>query len=601
MYAMTNTLGHRLVESGKLDPGNLELAIREAAKSGERLDLILRRMNMASEEVVLEALAEEIGLEFVTLSGRDISPELLATVPARLVTQYQVFPVAIEDGVIQVATADPMAVGALDDLRMALRRDVEPVVASSKDIDAAIKRCYGIGADTIQEMSARDDDGDGPGLDIEAPDVNIDSDDGANDATIVRFVNQFIGEAFRDRATDIHVEPLESELRIRYRIDGLLYEAQVPPAIKKYQSAIISRIKIMANLDIAERRMPQDGKIKVKSGSKDFDLRVSTIPTPYGESVAIRILSRDSELVTFERLGLDDHNAPLLRGMIAKPHGVVLVTGPTGSGKSTTLYAALSELNVPDTKIITIEDPIEYRIKGVTQVQVQPDIGLTFARVLRTILRQDPDIIMVGETRDTETAQNTIRAALTGHLVFTTLHTNDACSAVTRLLDMGIEPFLVASSVEGMVAQRLVRTLCNECKAPAPYDPKLPFTFSISEEEAHKAKLMKPVGCERCRYTGYRGRTAIYEIVKMTEALRRLVVQNVPASALRNVALEQGMRTIRRDGWEKVKHGLTTVDEVIRETMEEELMAEFDTAKEKADKKGRLTEADNIDDLPATG
>jgi type II secretory ATPase GspE/PulE/Tfp pilus assembly ATPase PilB-like protein len=292
--------------------------------------------------------------------------------------------------------------------------------------------------------------------------------------------------------------------------------------------------------------------------------------------VAIRILSRDSELIDLERLGLDNHNATLLRGMISKPHGVILVTGPTGSGKSTTLYASLTELNSTDRKIITIEDPIEYRIRGVTQVQVQPDIGLTFARVLRTILRQDPDIIMVGETRDTETAQNTIRAALTGHLVFTTLHTNDACSAVTRLLDMGIEPFLVASSVEGIVAQRLVRTMCSSCRAPAAPDPKLMATFGVDQEELMKARLHKPVGCEQCRYTGFRGRTAIYEIARMTEGLRRLVVQNQPASALRKVALAQGMRTIRRDGWEKVKAGLTTPDEVIRVTMEEDLMNEFE-------------------------
>jgi type II secretion system protein E len=525
----------------------------------------------------MEAFAAELGLEFIRLEGLQIDQEVLKAVPAKHVTNFKLFPVRILDDSVYVATAEPLNLQSLDDMRMALRRDVEPVVSTAKDIDAAIKKWYGIGADTIQEMSANEQEDD-LGVDIEMPDVDIDSDDAANDATIVRFVNQFIAEAVRDRATDIHVEPLEDELRIRYRIDGMLYEAQVPPAIKKYQSAIISRLKIMANLDIAERRLPQDGKIKVKSGSRDFDLRVATMPTPYGESIVIRILSRDTELINLEKLGLDNHNATLLRGMITKPHGVILVTGPTGSGKSTTLYASLTELNNTDSKIITIEDPIEYRMRGVTQVQVQPDIGLDFARVLRTILRQDPDIIMVGETRDTETAQNTIRAALTGHLVFTTLHTNDACSAVTRLLDMGMEPFLVASSVEGIVAQRLVRRLCPECKVPADHDPSLAETFNISPEEVKEANLYKPVGCEKCRYTGYSGRTAVYEIVRMNEALRRLVVQNTPASTLRKVALEHGMRTIRLDGWEKVKVGLTTVDEVIRVTMEEELMNEVDEA-----------------------
>jgi len=575
MNTFTAELGSQLLASNKLDQADLDLAIHESKKTGERLGTVLIRRGLCTEADVLGALADQLGLRFVDLGKTEPDRSAIEAVSAKLANHYNVFPVEATEDSILVALNDPFNMHALDDLRLALHRDVEAALAPAAEIAKAIKKYYGIGADTIQalEQEAKQETKESEdtfGLEYEMDNVDIESDSEANDASIVRFVNQFIAEAIRDRATDIHVEPFEEELRIRYRIDGRLYEAAIPAAIKRYQSAIISRLKIMANLDIAERRLPQDGKIKIRMARAEFDLRVSTVPTTYGESLSIRILTRDSELVSLDKLGLDPHHQALVRAMIQKPHGVVLVTGPTGSGKSTTLYASLTELNQIDKKIITIEDPIEYRIKGVTQIQVHPDIGLTFARALRTILRQDPDIIMVGETRDTETAQNTIRAALTGHLVFTTLHTNDACSAFNRLIDMGIEPFLVSSTVEGVVAQRLVRRLCSECKQKSPPDiPALAREFAIPEADIVNANTHKPVGCERCRYTGYRGRVAIHEVVKMSDGLKKQIMERATATELRKRAVQLGMRTIRLDGWLKVRDGVTTPDEVLRVTMEE--------------------------------
>ncbi len=571
MVTSDNHLGQLLVEEGSLSPDDLELALREHHKTGERLGDLLIKMGFVSDEAVQRALAKQLGIPFVKLSEREIPDDVIALVPARAVNHYHLVPVDRVNGALRVAMTDPLDVHTLDDLQMLLKMGVEPLVTTAKEIDEAIKRYYGIGAATVEGLIDEAAE-EGKQLEVETQVEDIDA--MAEDASIVRFVNQIIQEAMRDRATDIHIEPLEKELRIRYRIDGLLYEAAIPPTIRKFQSAIISRVKIMADLNIAERRLPQDGKIKIKRGSDDFDLRVSTVPTPYGESISIRILSRDSELIDLGRLGLQDHNLLALRGILEKPHGIFLVTGPTGSGKSTTLYAALSEINKVDRKIITIEDPIEYRISGVTQIQVNPQIDLTFARCLRTILRQDPDILMVGEIRDTETAQITIRTALTGHLVFSTLHTNDAPSAVTRLLDMGIEPFLVSSSVLGILAQRLVRVLCPSCKRP--FDP--PETVlrrvNVAKESLDGLVFYRGQGCEACRYTGFRGRTAIFEFVKITEEIRRLIVDRVGANILRHRAMKDGMTTLRHDGWRRVKQGVTTLDEVLRVTLEDEFEME---------------------------
>ena len=566
MQNTENLLGQLLVGMGHLDPDDLDMALREHYKTGERIGEILIKMQLVSEEDLLKALARQLGMQYIKISDIEIPEEVIKRIPAKLAMHYKLIPVEQIDGVMKVAVSDPLDMHTLDDLRMVLNAEIEPVVSTAKEIDDAIKRYYGIGADTMEDLMDETKSG---VLEVEKKEIE-DIEDMAEDASIVRFVNQIISEAFHDRATDIHIEPYENELQIRYRIDGMLYPAQIPQTIKRFQSAIISRVKIMADMNIAERRLPQDGKIKVKMGDIDYDLRVSAVPTPYGESIAIRILSKDSELCNLELLGFDENHQRILREMITKPHGIILLTGPTGSGKSTTLYASLSEINTPEKKIITIEDPIEYRILGTTQIQVNPQIGLTFARILRNVLRHDPDVIMVGETRDPETAKITIQTALTGHLVFSTLHTNDAAGSVTRLEDMGIEPFLIASSVEGIIAQRLVRVLCKECKTS--YRPKEGVIRQVNAtmEPTDNIDFQRPVGCESCRYTGYRGRTAVYEIIKMNEELRRNIVASAPANIIKKIAILDGMKPIRHDGWFKVKNGITTIEEVLRVTMEDE-------------------------------
>jgi len=566
-------LGQILVEMGKIDPDSLDMALREHHKTGERIGGILIKMGLATEEDVLKALSRQLHIAYVKPSDLDLDESLKDIVPARIAEHYRLVPLERKDGSLRVAVNDPLDMHTLDDLRLLLRTEIEACVATREEIEKAINRFYGIGGATLAELEESRGE-EAPTIDMEVEEVDLDK--MAEDAAIVRFVNQVIQEAFRDRATDIHVEPMEKDLRIRYRIDGVLYEQEVPPAIKRYQSAIISRVKIMADLNIAERRLPQDGKIKIRMGEKEYDLRVSTVPTPHGESIAIRILSRDSELCTIDRLGFGKTHQGLLRELIVKPHGIILITGPTGSGKSTTLYAALSEINSADRKIITIEDPIEYRIPGTTQIQVNPQINLTFARILRTVLRQDPDVIMVGETRDSETAKITIQTALTGHLVFSTLHTNDASSAVTRLEDMGVEPFLIASSVEGVIAQRLVRVLCSNCKAPTTPDPFLLNQVNVTREDSSSLSYYRPAGCESCRYTGFRGRTACLEMIKFNESLRRAIVEGAAANQLKKIAIQHGMRPIRFDGWAKVKDGRTTIEEVLKVTMEDEFNVDAD-------------------------
>ena len=581
-----NQLGQLLVEMGKLDPDMLDVAIRDAHKSNERLETVIVKMGLCEEEDVLQAVAKSLHLPFKKLGDLEPNEASLNVVKAEMADHYKIVPVDFHDGVLTIATSDPHDLFMIDELRRQLNVEVEVVVSSMQEIEKAYNRIFGIGGAVMQKLTAESEASGPTNQEISLSD-NIDIDEMAADATIVRFVNQLIQEAMRDRATDIHVEPMEKELRIRYRIDGMLYEAPIPPAIKRFQAAIISRLKIMADLNIAERRLPQDGKIKVKMGEKEFDLRTATVPTPYGESIAIRILSRDSEMKTMEKLGFSERHKSLMRQMIQKPYGIIFVTGPTGSGKSTTLFAALSEINSVDRKIITIEDPIEYRIPGVTQIQVNPSIELTFARVLRTTLRLDPDVIMVGETRDPETAKITIATAMTGHLVFSTLHTNDACGAFTRLNDMGVEPFLIASSVEGVLAQRLVRVLCPLCKQRYSPDPDLIRQVNMTREDPTNLSFMRPAGCESCRYTGYTGRTAIMEMVRMDEAIRRKIVANSSASEIKGVAMKQGMQPIRFDGWAKIKGGFSTCEEVLRVTMEDEFNNEYDASLTPDEKPGR--------------
>jgi type II secretion system protein E len=505
--------------------------------------------------------------DYVRLKGLSIESFVIDEIPAKFACHYKLIPIAKHGDVITVAMADPHDIHTIDDIKLHLRKKIKPVPADEKDIAFAIKRYYGIGAETIETINR---DASHAGI------INIQSQETqdisgtADDASIIKFVNQILLEACRDRATDIHLEPYADELRIRYRIDGILYETKAPSSIKNFQSAIVSRIKIMANLNIAERRLPQDGRIKIKIQNEETDLRVSILPTPLGESVVIRVLSTNV-LFGLENLGLLKKDLEILERLIKKPHGIIFVTGPTGSGKTTTLYSALSTINDAEKKIITIEDPIEYQLKGVTQVQVQPKIDLTFANALRSMLRHDPDIMMVGEVRDYETAEITIRVALTGHLVFSTIHTNDAAGGVTRLIDMGVEPFLVASAVECFIAQRLVRVICDHCKREAKYSSELAKEFGISDKEAMEIKLYEGAGCENCKHTGYKGRTAIYEILVITESIRELILKRASSDQIKKKALSLGMRTLRQDGWEKIKLGMTTPAEVIRVTQQEEV------------------------------
>ncbi len=462
-----------------------------------------------------------------------------------------------------VALADPDNIEVLDDLRLIIQKDVVPVQASRAEILEALNRHYGVGADTLEELTEGADGAEGAGsgamggsADTALRDYGADElKSVSEDASVIKCVKQIFLEAFEARATDIHVEPYEGELRIRRRIDGVLYETSVPASVRAFQSAILSRIKVMANLDIAERRLPQDGRIKVKAGGGDLDLRVSVLPTPFGESVTIRLLTSKTFL-DLRHLGFFGQDLEYMESLLQKPHGIALLTGPTGSGKTTTLYAFLSKINKEEQKIITIEDPIEYQIRGITQVQVQPKIGLDFAAGLRSMLRHDPDVMMVGEIRDLETAEIAIRVALTGHLVFSTLHTNDASGAVTRLLDMGLEPYLVASSLECVIAQRLVRQICVHCKE--------------AQGEMDGGPVYRGRGCADCNGTGFRGRTVIYEILDVNRSVRDLIVNRVSADRIREKALAQGMKTLRRCGFEKVHAGITTPEEVLRVTMKDE-------------------------------
>jgi type II secretion system protein E len=449
-------------------------------------------------------------------------------------------------------------------VRFSVEGPVQFALTPRAEIEKALKKYYGVGAETLSEMDEEEEVAD---LDI-AYDKDIT--EGDQEASVIKFVNQIIWEAYKDRATDIHLEPQEDELRIRYRIDGILHQTPMPPQLKRFQSAILSRIKVMSGMNIAEKRLPQDGRINVRIKGEEIDIRVSTVPTVYGESTSLRLLSRGKIFLSLDKLGFSPQDEAAIRELIVKPHGIILVTGPTGSGKSTSLYAMLSSINSVHKRIITVEEPVEYELRGINQIAVRPEIGLTFAMGLRHILRQDPNVIMVGEIRDLETAEIAIRAALTGHLVFSTLHTNDSPSAFTRLIDMGIEPFLVASSIEAIMAQRLVRTICSACKTEQKVEPAYLRRIGFPPDEIPTARFWHGAGCEDCRQLGYQGRLAIYELLVVTEALRPLILQRAAASTIAQAAIENGMRTLRVDGWNKVRNGITTIEEVLRVTQIEE-------------------------------
>ncbi|MBI9021525.1 MAG: type II/IV secretion system protein [Verrucomicrobia bacterium] len=521
------------------------------------------------EELFLEKLAEAMTLPFMRLKQAEIAEEILSKVPPKAVFQYNIMPVAEENGVLEIATANPLQPGLIDAMRLVTGGRIKLALSPASDIEAAAKRLYGVGAETLDRMMQDDNRIDLDGESLMKQDLN----DLDQEASVVKFVNQIIWEAHQNRATDIHIEPMEIDLRIRYRIDGVLHQTPVPATLKRFQSSIISRIKVMANMDIAEKRLPQDGRISLRIQGEEIDVRVSTMPTVYGESVSLRLLLRGSGMIGMDQLGLSPEDEKVLKRMITRPHGILLCTGPTGSGKSTSLYAWLHTINSVDKRIMSAEDPIEYEMAGVNQVQMKPEIGLTFAHALRTFLRQDPDVIMVGEIRDRDTAEIAIRAALTGHLVFSTLHTNDSAGSINRLLDMGIEPFLVASSVEGIVAQRLIRRLCPACRKAVEIDAtKREFLKGegFPMEALETQPIYEPVGCDDCRGSGFNGRTGIYEILIIDDRIRPLIINRAASSEIKREALKHGLRTLRDDGWRKVLAGVTTVEEILRVSEEDE-------------------------------
>ena len=527
------------------------------------------RMGLAGEEDYLKKLAEVLGLEYIDVSEiKDIDTNIVNTIQPGTAFQYNTVPVAFDGNILTVAISDPFSATELEDcLRIATGHNINTVLCVSEKITKQAQRYYGVGGDTLAKM-IEEGRYDADSIDtMSRHDLNsVDSEE----ASIVKFVNQVIGEADRQGATDIHIEPQETELRIRYRIDGMLHKIDVAPQLHKLQSAIISRIKVMANLDIAEKRLPMDGRIGIHVNRKDIDIRVSTCPTIYGESISLRLLQKGGGVVRMEQLGLNERDADVITRAIHRPNGIVLVTGPTGSGKSTSLYAFLHEINTVDKRILTAEEPVEYEMPGINQVLVKPDIGLTFANVLRSFLRQDPDIMMVGEIRDRETAEIAINASLTGHLVFSTLHTNDAAGAFARLIDMNVEPFLVASSVAAVLAQRLLRRLCPVCKAPAEADPQLLRAMHLDPELFKNKVIHHVAGCQQCGKSGYKGRGAIFEVLNVTDALRQLITEHRPSSIIKAKAIEEGMTTLRDDGWNKVFSGFTTIEEVLRVTEDQE-------------------------------
>jgi general secretion pathway protein E len=556
-------LGEILVESG-LSAERLKKALDLQKKRGGRIGTLLVRLNFVTEADMLKALGTQLGLPFHSNLG-EIDRELALKLPLTYAKKAAVLPLRRENGTVLAATSEPLALSTIDDLGILFNAAVSLCLAPSDTILDTINRLHSEGLnkaeDTVQEME--DDDLSFLAAELEEPTDLLEATD---DAPIIRLVNSLLSQAIRERASDIHIEPFEKDVVARFRIDGILYN--ILTIQKRFQASIASRVKIMSGLNIAEKRLPQDGGIRIKIGGKDVDIRVSIVPTAFGERIVLRLLYRESALLPLDQIGFSGDKLDRFNELIFRPHGIILVTGPTGSGKTTTLYAALSKINSPDKNIITIEDPIEYQLKGIGQIQVNPKIHLTFAAGLRSVLRQDPDVILVGEIRDSETAEIAIQAALTGHLVFSTLHTNDAAGAVTRLLDMKIEPFLISSSVMAILAQRLVRVLCTQCREPYQITPA-----EITELEiktgAEGATVYRAKGCEACFHTGYLGRTAIYELLLVDDEIRQLIMKNTDATTIKGAAMEKGMRTLRQDGAGKVLQGITSADEVVRVTQKE--------------------------------
>ena len=555
-----------LMEKGVLDPKGLEAANALLKEKGGTLVEALLGLKLVSEEAICEALGRQMNLPYwPAIPDEALGLELLRQVPINFCKRNELIPLKKDGEAVQVAVSDALNVSALDDLQLLLKQPVRPILARSSTILDAINRAYDLISETAEQMveGLSEDQIDLVATEFEEPKDLLDA---ADEAPIIRLVNSILYQAVKQRASDIHIEPFERQLVVRFRIDGVLYDMVRPP--KRFQSSVVSRVKIMAGLNIAEKRLPQDGRIRIKIAGKDIDIRVSVVPTAHGERIVMRLLDRTQVLLKLDEIGMTGDKLEKMRKLIRMPYGILLETGPTGSGKTTTLYAALSEINTPDKNIITVEDPIEYQLQGIGQIQVNPKIDLTFARGLRSILRQDPDVIMVGEIRDLETAEIAIQASLTGHLVFSTLHTNDAPTAITRLIDMGIEPFLVSSSLIGALAQRLVRVLCPSCKEPyVPTDEALR-ELRLERSRIPNGILYRPRGCQKCAGTGYYGRTGIYELLIVDEKIQHLILKGVDANVIRRAAIERGMTTLRDDGAEKVLRGVTSIEEVARVTQE---------------------------------
>ena len=549
---------------------NADEAAALAAKShnGQSWTVEMLNSGKVDEQKFTAKLGEVFNTPVAQIQPNRIDRATLTLLPSRFVFKHHILPLTANETTVTLATYDLFNNVARHLAAQILAKKIEWQLVPRSQLLRAIKTLYGVGAEAFDEIlkssrsfEAADEEGKSTDLNIDDP-----------EASVVKFVNQIIREAILERATDIHIEPLENDLRIRYRVDGILHEVAVPPQLRVLQSAILSRLKVMAHMDIAERRLPQDGRINLQHGGENIDVRVSTIPTVNGESISLRLLTRSEQEFGFERLDFTEQQTKLARKLLAQPNGIILVTGPTGSGKSTTLYSFLSSINTVQRRIITIEEPVEYRLAGVSQIDVKPEIGLTFATGLRHILRQDPNVVMVGEIRDFETAEIAIRAAMTGHLVFSTLHTNDAVGGITRLLDMGVESFLLASVVRAFIAQRLVRTICPDCTEWVDYPAD--YLKEIDAPHAAGTRFQRGKGCDNCRQTGYRGRTAIYEFCHLNEALQRLIIKKASGGELKQRAIQNGMLTLRQDGWRRVLKGQTTVEEVVRVTQTDETLAE---------------------------
>ncbi|MDR5695469.1 MAG: type II secretion system ATPase GspE [Armatimonadota bacterium] len=553
------SIGEILLDQGFISRQQLETALAMQRRSGGHLGTILLEMGAITERQLAKALGIQWGLPYVDLSAVDIDPETVKLIPHSLAQRHKVIAIARMNNRLRLAIADPLNVIALDDVRLVTGLEVDPVVAAPEDIQQAIARFYGLGVDmeeVVRQVAIQEVNGEERTEEITVERLRT----MVEEAPLVRLVNLIISQAILDGASDIHIEPHRQGIQVRYRIDGVLHDVMAPP--KQLQAAIISRIKIMASMDIAERRVPQDGHIHLVVEGREYDLRVSTLPTVYGEKVVLRILDQASMRLNLSRLGMTVDTLTKWEALISKPYGMILVCGPTGSGKTTTLYATLNKLNIPEKNIVTVEDPVEYQLPRINQVQVNPRAGITFANGLRSILRQDPDIIMVGEIRDRETAEIAIQASLTGHLVLSTIHTNDAPGATTRLIDMGIEPFLITSSLIGVLAQRLVRTICESCKES--YAPPPEALRRLDLEGTKEILLYRGKGCDRCRGTGYKGRTGIFELMVMDEEIAELVLRNRSLAEIRQKAISRGMRTLREDGIRKLLEGTTTVEELLR-------------------------------------